>query len=367
LVCFVSQNGLFVTHSPQFVKMPLSYPCPFDSFLYICHQITIQKNSNNMKRFYSLMISLLALVAVATETKAADVSLTPDGSGGYYVKLVKNTTSTLTLDGTVSTFKVYDDGGASGYMTSGSHNDYLVINVPTGYKLRVDGYMRAKSTVTLYDGNSTSAPVLAGPLSPSSGYYCKIYATSTGNSIMVRLYDIYASSDYDGLDLTVTLLLDEKRTPLTLEAVDDETTINILNPNGLTIEYNKNGGEWVPSDANPISISVNANDKVQLRGNNSCYWGTGDSGETPTRITATGRCYIYGNVMSLVHASDFATNSTLTEEFALAYLFAAPSDDPLSSMTTIRPCSVTARMSWHCLPPACRGVATCICLPAVRH
>ncbi len=313
------------------------------------------------------MISLLALVAVATETKAADVSLTPDGSGGYYVKLVKNTTSTLTLDGTVSTFKVYDDGGASGYMTSGSHNDYLVINVPTGYKLRVDGYMRAKSTVTLYDGNSTSAPVLAGPLSPSSGYYCKIYATSTGNSIMVRLYDIYASSDYDGLDLTVTLLLDEKRTPLTLEAVDDETTINILNPNGLTIEYNKNGGEWVPSDANPISISVNANDKVQLRGNNSCYWGTGDSGETPTRITATGRCYIYGNVMSLVHASDFATNSTLTEEFALAYLFAAPSDDPLSSMTTIRPCSVTARMSWHCLPPACRGVATCICLPAVRH
>jgi surface protein len=275
------------------------------------------------------MISLLALVAVATETKAADVSLTPDGSGGYYVKLVKNTTSTLTLDGTVSTFKVYDDGGASGYMTSGSHNDYLVINVPTGYKLRVDGYMRAKSTVTLYDGNSTSAPVLAGPLSPSSGYYCKIYATSTGNSIMVRLYDIYASSDYDGLDLTVTLLLDEKRTPLTLEAVDDETTINILNPNGLTIEYNKNGGEWVPSDANPISISVNANDKVQLRGNNSCYWGTGDSGETPTRITATGRCYIYGNVMSLVHASDFATNSTLTEEFALAYLFAAPSDDPL--------------------------------------
>lgn len=276
-----------------------------------------------MKR---LLFSLLALL-LATGVRAADVSLTPDGNGGYYVNLVKNTTSTLTLDGTVSTFNVYDDGGASGDMTSGTHRDYLVINVPEGYKLRVDGYMYTQSStqVTLYDGNSTSATVLAGPLSPSYRY-CKVNATSTGNSLMMYFFDSYASNGYEGLNLTVTLLLDEKRTPLTLEAVE-AGTINIINPNGLTIDYKKNGEEWVSANDNPISISMAANDKVQLRGNNSCYWGTGDSGETPTRITATGQCYVYGNVMSLVYSSDYATNSTLSEEFAFAYLFAAPSND----------------------------------------
>lgn len=278
----------------------------------------------NYKRFF---FSLLALVTIAMGVRAANVSLTPDSSGGYYVNMVKNTTSTLTLDGTVTSFKVYDDGGASGDMSTGTHKDYLVINAPDGYKLKVDGYMYTQQStqVTLYDGSSSSATVLAGPLSPSYRY-CSINATSTGNSMMLYFYDFYASSGYEGLNLTVTLVVDEFKAPLTFEAVK-EGTINIINPNGLTIEYNKNNVGWTATDANPISIDVAASDIVQLRGNNSCYWGTSDSGETPTRITATGQCYVYGNVMSLVHASDFATNSTLTEEFALAYLFAAPSND----------------------------------------
>jgi hypothetical protein len=114
--------------------------------------------------------------------------------------------------------------------------------------------------------------------------------------------------------------------PLTFEAVE-AGIINIVNPNGLTIEYSTDGTNWTSSNNNPISINVSANDAVQFRGNNSCYWGSGDSGETPTRFTATGQCYVYGNVMSLVHASDFATNTTLNDEFALAYLFTVPSND----------------------------------------
>ena len=84
---------------------------------------------------------MLALMSFAMNVRAANVSLTPDGNGGYYVNLVKQQTSTLTLDGTITSFKVYDDGGASGDMSTGTHKDYLVINAPDGYKLKVDGYM----------------------------------------------------------------------------------------------------------------------------------------------------------------------------------------------------------------------------------
>ncbi len=113
-------------------------------------------------------------------------------------------------------------------------------------------------------------------------------------------------------------------TPLTLEAVE-AGTVNIVNPNLLTIEYNKNGSGWTASTTNPISIEVAANDVVQFRGDNACYWAMGSSSEIPTRFTATSQVYVYGNIMSLVHKDDFATNSTLTSANAFAYLFSAPS------------------------------------------
>lgn len=119
---------------------------------------------------------------------------------------------------------------------------------------------------------------------------------------------------------------DMTATPLTIEAVE-AGTIKIVNPNALTIEYNKNGEGWTTASSDPISITVAANDVVQFRGDNESYWASSMSGEAVTRFTATNPVYVYGNVMSLVHKDDFATNSTLTEEFALAYLFAAPTND----------------------------------------
>lgn len=136
-----------------------------------------------------------------------------------------------------------------------------------------------------------------------------------------RVYDYTCESVtvyYTKVELGITAQ------PLTFEAVE-AGTITIENPNGLTIEYNKGDG-WTSSSANPISISVAANDVVLFRGDNACYWSSGDSGEEVTRFTATKPVYVYGNVMSLIDKDDFATVTTLTDEFALAYLFAAPSN-----------------------------------------
>ena len=121
-------------------------------------------------------------------------------------------------------------------------------------------------------------------------------------------------------------------TPLTLEAVE-AGTINIKNPKGLTIEWSKDGATWTAADGNPISISVSTGDVVQLRGDNACYGY--DASGMPTHITATNDVYVYGNIMSLVHKDDFATNNTLTAEMAFCELFCAD-DYGETASTTIK-------------------------------
>ena len=165
-----------------------------------------------------------------------------------------------------------------------------------------------------------------------SGILGKLSATNTDdvnytteNGVLVKHIDRQIDYTCEAVTVIYTKVeLGITAQPLTFEAVE-AGTITIENPNGLTIEYNQNNNGWTSSSANPISISVAANDVVLFRGDNACYWSSGDSGEEVTRFTATNPVYVYGNVMSLIDKDDFATNTTLTEEFALAYLFAAPS------------------------------------------
>lgn len=138
---------------------------------------------------------------------------------------------------------------------------------------------------------------------------------------------------------------DMTSTPLTLEAVE-AGTINIVNPNLLTIEYNKNGGGWTAASNNPVSIGVAAGDQVQLRGDNQAYCLMTEFGEKPTQITATNDIYVYGNVMSLISSIGFATLTTLPvvggsgpydSDNTFAYLFTTSGEylDPVIN-TTIR-------------------------------
>ena len=174
---------------------------------------------------------------------------------------------------------------------------------------------------------------------------------------------------------TVEDYFDPYSTPLTFEAIETGT-INIDNPNTLTIEYNKNGGAWTSVSTNPINITVDANDVVQFRGNNTCYWASGGSGELVTRFTATNNVYVYGNVMSLIDKTDFATNMTLTEEFALSYLFTAPGADIYSfysNNTTIKshaskdlvlPATTLTGTCYGYLFAGCQGLTRAPQLPA---
>jgi hypothetical protein len=110
-------------------------------------------------------------------------------------------------------------------------------------------------------------------------------------------------------------------TPLTVEAIT-QGKITVTNPkSGMKcVKYSTDGGVTnLPVSANPTEISVAAGDKV-------AFYGTATSYRT-TQIGGDGdgfKCKVYGNIMSLMYETDFATLPepiALTDTYAFYGLF----------------------------------------------
>ena len=82
------------------------------------------------------------------------------------------------------------------------------------------------------------------------------------------------------------------------------------------VEYSLNGGEWI-SYSSEITLA-NIGDKVSFRGNNATYT---NSNYKYARFSCTADCYIYGNIMSLVNATGYATATTLSSERTFMNMF----------------------------------------------
>lgn len=119
-----------------------------------------------------------------------------------------------------------------------------------------------------------------------------------------------SGTDYSKMNLTI-----EAKTAGTLlfTAADSGNT--------KTIEYSlDNGQSWyeITSTVNGATIAtMQVGDKVQLRGNNTSYGGSGSILERNS-LTYTGNFDVYGNIMSLVGGSD-----TLDDDFTFSGLFYA--------------------------------------------
>ena len=127
---------------------------------------------------------------------------------------------------------------------------------------------------------------------------------------------------------------DPYTTPLTFEPLTDGTTVTISNPLGLTIEYSTDGGSaWTTASASTISISgIAAGAKVCLRGNNAAYGQPNNDASKAVNITFDKDCYVYGNVMSLISSTGYASLTTLTSTNTFQNLFG--NNDHFVSHTT---------------------------------
>ena len=187
-------------------------------------------------------------------------------------------------------------------------------------------------------------------------------------------------------------------TPLTFEAINEgDITFSIsysnLHPVVLTpVEYKVNDGSWTtysswPADAAGITsstgnwpvtfgdaIHVSAGDKVSFRGNNASYYGNGTGYNA--YISSTADVYVYGNVMSLIDASNFATLKTLTGSWTFAKLFRIEGANPWSppvTNTTIKshptndivlPATTLTNYCYNGLFAGCSGITRAPELPA---
>ena len=124
-------------------------------------------------------------------------------------------------------------------------------------------------------------------------------------------------------NVTVYQAADFSTKPLTFK-ISSPGTINWAASNRYltkTIEYKLNNGEWtsITSNMEGVKITVNADDKIQFRGNNAAY--STSSSYYSTFKGSTAGLEIEGNIMSLINPTDFSILTTLESNFTFNNLF----------------------------------------------
>ena len=172
-----------------------------------------------------------------------------------------------------------------------------------------------------------------------------------------------------------TLML---KTPLTLEAAmaGAKVTFKANNANvAKDIEYSTDGGAtWTSGNTGGDGVEVtltNIGDKVMFRGDNSQYGK--DNGSNPpfyNTISCTADCYVYGNIMSLIDKTGFATNKVLpTGTNTFYYLFKDNTylkNHPNAAYTLELPATTLKEYCYRSMFFGCKALVTPPTLPATK-
>ena len=194
-----------------------------------------------------------------------------------------------------------------------------------------------KNKATSADLNATSLTVYAGDntikVTPSSATNVLYVAIPGISSKTVYLSATASGTDYiyekpsvtltNGKYYGYTVSMDENppaiSQPLTFEAKVANATVTFTKGTYVAnqIEYSIDGGSSWTTYSAPITLT-NVGDKVYFRGDNAAY-GTSNSSESSK--FSFGSCYIYGNIMSLINNTGYATETELTADYTFANLF----------------------------------------------
>ncbi len=148
-----------------------------------------------------------------------------------------------------------------------------------------------------------------------------------------------------------------KEIPLTMQALTDGNIV-VNNPRS-GMQYSKNGGEKtaVTSDA----ISVSAGDKVQFYGNSTAYY-SGNSDYTSI-AGGSAEVKVYGNIMSLVNETGFATATKLPAINTFGGLFLG-NDKLTNASSLLLPATTLAECCYYGMFHGCTSLTTAPVLPA---
>ena len=157
-------------------------------------------------------------------------------------------------------------------------------------------------------------------------------------------------------------------TPLTLEAIEDGT-IQVTIPDELDlakpITYTKNGVEYSGGTTN-FDITVSAGDIVTFHSTNAALGKLVGYSYKHLSIKPTNRCYIYGNIMSMIDdAGDFATDKIIGDKYALYALFSGANkleNDPAKDI--LLPATTLTDYCYNDLFSGCSALTKAPALPA---
>lgn len=162
---------------------------------------------------------------------AGDVNLTEDTNEAegtaarWFVTMPAGTEENhLTLsDASITTFKVYDDGGKDGNYSKGCRS-LLIITAPEGYSIQLSGRIKTERSwdkLTVYDGDGTSTTKLLNEVSGNNSEWLAIdQVRSSGQSMTFYFYSDN-SSVYEGFDLTVELFDPTEKRAITVNSADN--------------------------------------------------------------------------------------------------------------------------------------------------
>ena len=142
------------------------------------------------------------------------VTVTPTFTNDLSINMPAKGTKTFNIATTITSFKVYDDGGKDGKYSNGCTGK-LVLTAPEGYVLQLSGSVMTEEAdkLTVYDGSTEDGPKLAdGEHGASTSFEWKVTpaniapVTSSGQSMTLYFSSDPVSRTFEGLDLTVNVV-----------------------------------------------------------------------------------------------------------------------------------------------------------------
>lgn len=258
---------------------------------------------------------------------------------------------TFSVNTSIMKFNVYAPAGVS-VGTSGA---------TLTYKSGDTELAKATFTVGTYGNNTVYLSIPSGHY---SGEQTLVYRS--GDKTKTETLSATQANFTAGQTYSKTIYFNQLATPLTFEAKVASSRIQFSAAYGmdLPLEYSTDDGVSWNTYSGPITLA-NIGDKVSFRGDNAAY--AKSDGSAYSMLTCTnGGCYIYGNIMSLINSTEYASAFTLTSdnEWAFWELFVSSKIYNHPSKAIMLPATTLASNCYFMLFANCTTLTSAPDLPA---
>lgn len=181
--------------------------------------------------------------------------------------------------------------------------------------IAADGLLKTESTtgpITITPTPATN--VIYAALSGVNGKVT-ITATDGSHNYFYTTSDSKTFTNGNFYSITVKMKK-EYPEPLTLESIDDNCKVIVTHC--VNLQYKQKDSGWEDYTSGSEIELLKTGDRVSFRGTRATE---GDGSSEFMNIQCTGKCYVYGNVMSLLYKDHFATMTDLLYDRTFQNLF----------------------------------------------